>query len=267
MAKTNTSYDKFLADVLKAVPADKRDLIQETLSAEDVRKVGEPRVLARDEFSRAMDDGRDELKAAREALDGEITEARSKINGWSDWYKTASTEFATAKDKLDRYETEYGPLDGQAGKGVKKFLTAEELEANLAKTLGDRDAFAIDTAVLLSDLGDDYREKFGTRINRKELIDYATKHALRLDVAYDRFIAPKLQEKQKADFEKALETARNEGAQSERSKHHLPSLSGPTEVYTPSYQKGEQNLISRNAGERVGAAVDDFNALVSSAGR
>jgi hypothetical protein len=262
MSKNKTSYDTFLAEILAAAPADQREALKATLSTDEVRKVGEPRVLAQDDYSRKMDEGRLELKTLRESLDAEVAEARTKINGWSEWYKTASTEFATTKGKLDRYETEFGALEGE-GKPAKKFLTKEDIEADLAATLSQRDAFAIDTAVQLADLGDDYREKFNVRLNRKELIDFAAKNQLRLDVAYDRYIAPKWAEKQKTDFDKQIADAREEGARGERTKHNLPIQAGPTEHYTPSYQKDAGNLVSRNAPERVSAAVDDFNQLVS----
>lgn len=262
-------YKSFLADLLAAVPADKRDVIKETLESEGVSKVASERVLAREDYSRFMDEGRAALASTREALDAEVAEARTKIDGWNEWYGTASTEFATTSEQLKRYRAEFGDLEGTGtGNNGKRadLLTKAEAAELLQKTLNERDAFAIDMSVMLADLGEDHREKLGSRLDRKALIDFATKNNLRLDVAYDRMIAPKLHEKQQADFDKQLASAKLEGAREERSKHNLPVLASATESYTPSWQKGETNLVSRNSGERVGAAVDDFNALLGSRG-
>ncbi len=263
MAKrdNDATYQKFVADLLSAVPADQRAAIKQALDSEDVKKVAAPRVLAQDDYSRLMDEGRSELQTARAALDGELSEANKKIVGWGDWYKTASGEFAQVKDKLTRYESEFGPLDGTTGQPAKKYVTEEEISTSLAKTLQERDAFAIDTSVLLADLGDTYRDTFGVRLNRKELIDFATKNNLRLDVAYDRYVAPKLQEKQTKEFDVAIAKAKVEGAREFAAANRLPVIVDPAGAYTASY--ADTASISRNSAERVANAVADFNGLTN----
>lgn len=262
MAKTidkDAQFNQFLTEVLAAAPADQRDALKTALENPAVRSKASGFVLASADYSRLMDEGRSELTSAREALDKELADARAKIEGWQGWHESNLAEAAKKDEKLKSYEDQFGPLDGEAHKPGKKFLTIEEAE----KALAQRDAFAIDTSIMLADFGEEYRDKLGERLNRKELIDFATKHSLRLDVAFQQFMQPKLEAKRNKDFEAQLKAAREEGAREERTKHNLPTLTSTTESYAPSHQKAGDNFVSRNSTERVNAAIEDFNQLTA----
>jgi hypothetical protein len=247
-------YQAFLAEVVAAVPAGKREALEGILKDPEVTPTIRDRVLARSDYSRSMDEGRAELATARTALDKEITEARTRIKGWEDWYNTTSQEHAALQERVKTYEETYGEIDEDtppAKNGKRGKVLDEE---TLAAELHRRDQLAIKFADVLTDLKIDHRERFKERLDTDALIKFAGEKGLPLDAAYNAFTADKVEAQRKTEQEAALKAAREEGARDALSKHHLPT--SPT--HNEPHVLDRTADVKTDARERVAAASTHF---------
>lgn len=249
MAKQQDQYDTFLAECVAKLPEGRRAAVEEMLKDPEVAPVLRDRVLARAEFSRSMD----ALRAERGEFEKTVAEANRNIEGWKDWYGKATEEFASTQTRLEQYRDTYGDLETGA---KPRFATDESVTKRLNEEMANRDRLAIQFADMLTDLKLEHKDLYGERLNTDELIKYATDRGQRLTDAYRDYTADKRQEREAADLEKRLKTAREEGAREYASQHKLPIASGPIEPHaldrpaaSPSDSKG-----------RVSAAVAAWNA-------
>lgn len=252
MAKKD-AYEAFLADVLKAIPADRRSDIEATLKDESISNVLAERVMARSEFSRQMDS----LSQEREEFQRQVQEARTNIDGWANWYQSAVQEQATLQEKVAQYEALYGGLDDASGSEKREAaqamgLTKEQLDAELRH----RDEMAIRFADVLTDLKLDYKDRFGGRLDTKALTDYAMQHSMPIDAAYREMIAPELEKKREAELEEKIKRAREEGEREALSRHNLPMTTTPN---GPRHVLDLREQVKTDSKGRVAAAVADWN--------
>lgn len=238
--------NKFLADVLATVPEASRAAVKEALELDGVKTVVKDRVLARSDYSAAMDEAAQEL-----------SEGRQKITEWTNWYGTASTEFATTTEALKTYEERFGKLDGSKS-AVKPGMTKEEVTAALDEMLQPRDAAAIDVADLLTDLKLDYRDQFKEKLDSKALIKFAMDNRLPLNVAYSQFVAPKVEELRKKEFDVAITKAKEDGAREYATSHKMPVM--PMGNEASSWERPKDLVVGKSQTDRVAAAVAGFQA-------
>jgi hypothetical protein len=248
MPRRSDAYEAFRADLLAAVPDDRRQTLEEVLSLDTVNSKLREGVLARSDYSRSMD----ALREERQALEREVAEARTKIEGWQVWYNDATRDYAEMQSRLNSYETEYGELEGRR----QNFLTKEEYTAELGRRLEERDQLAIRFADVLTDLKLDHKAQFGEKLNTNELITYAQRQGLPLEVAYERFVAPRVDEMRKQEYEENLKKAREEGAREYAAQHQLPVSPSPAQPHALDLNQS----VPANSGERVRAAVAAWNS-------
>lgn len=246
MAKPDP-YAQFLAEVLSAVPEDKRATIEGTLNDASVAPVVRERVLARADYSRQSD----ALKQARAQLESEVTEARKRIDGWTNWYENANKEYDTATKKLQRYQQEFGDLEGDGVQPKKDFLSKEDF----TRELQARDRDAITFADVLTDLKIEHRQHFGEKLNTNELLKYATDRGLPIDIAYQQMVAPKIEERRSTEIEEKIAKAREEGAQEALSRHKLPGVVSYNEPHP--IDRTDTTPVSKE--DRIAAAVASWN--------
>lgn len=254
MAKKNdAAYEAFLADLISLKPEIKDLVSDEAVSA----KLREG-VLARSEFSR----GQDELREARKALEAEVTEARDKIAGWQNWYGETSKQVADMQTKLKTYAETYGDLDEPAKhrEAAKQGLTKEEFDAALQAELNKHDMAALKFADDLTDLKIEHRDRFKEKLDTAAVYKIAGEKNLPLGIAYNEYIADRVAEKNKADFEQAIKAAKEEGAKEFASKHNLPVVPNTNDLYVHSLDAKD---VPQTSKERVAAAVNRFNNLIS----
>jgi hypothetical protein len=245
-------YEAFLAEVLAAVPEDKRAAIEGTLKDEALAPKIRERVLARSEFSRNMDS----LKAERTQFEREVAEARTRIKGWNDWYGSTTSEFAKLQSAVRKYQETYGELDGDKAASVVKGMSQDEINALLTQQFNTRDQAALKVADVMTDIKLDYRERFKERLNMDELITFAGERNLPLDAAYDAYIRPKVEEQREADLQKRLEAAKEEGKREAMSSARFPNMSRPSEPHP----LDNADKAPKTHTDRVAAAVADWNS-------
>lgn len=253
MAKktSDESYKSFLADVLAAIPEDKRAAVQEAIDAEPVQAKLKSGVLARDEFSRQMD----EVKSIRQQLDGEVTEARTKIAGWQKWYNENLGERTTLVDKLKKYEEEYGALDGETR---AKYLREDDFRTTLDAEIRKRESALLKFTDDLTDLKIEHRQKFGEKLNTEDVYKIAGERNIPLDMAYTIYTADKVKERNDKDFSDKLKAAREEGAREALSKHNLPGVSSNHALGVHAMDVTDAPKSPR---DRIAAAVAGFTTL------
>jgi len=250
MAK-KSEIDAFLAEVLDAIPEDRRQAFEDTIRMDGVSKAVREKVMARSDYSKQSD----ELAKAKRDMEAYLQGESEKIKGWSNWYEGAVKEVSMTKEQLDQYKATFGELDGSKAK--PKFLTKEDAKAEWQAELNQRDANAIKFADILLDLKFDYRSEFGKRLDTDALLDYAGKNGLPLQAAYDRFTAEDRTTKQEKVMEERIAKAKEEGAREALSNHKLPYQSGPLEPHVLDIQKD----VPKTRVDRVAAAISDWNGV------
>jgi hypothetical protein len=236
------SFEAFLADVLAAVPETSRATVEETFKLDAVRQEMERATLRQSDYSRNMD----QLKADREALDQAIADTTTTHEQWSGWYTTASGEYDAMRQRIAELEAE--------GVDTVTTTTPGITEADLNARLADRDKMAIAFADALTDIKLEHREKFHEKLNAAALIDHAVKRGMTIDIAYRDLMAPRLDELNKADLDKQLQKAREDGAREALTKHRLPMTSGPIEGHPLDLAP----KVQTNSSDRVSTAVNSW---------
>ena len=108
--------EQFLADVLKNVPEDKKQVVEEALGMEAVSKELGEGYSRQSDYSRKMD----ELRTARDQAQQEIVQQQGVVDAerarYTEWYEGANKDYTTAVDQLNAYKEEYGDLEAGEGK-------------------------------------------------------------------------------------------------------------------------------------------------------
>jgi hypothetical protein len=152
---------------------------------------------------------------------------RSKSQELDQWYhETAMPAYRTnleSIDKLHKYEQTYGDLDVAGPTNTQgNDMGQEEILKAVDERLRARDLAFISLQKDVSDITFDYYQRFGEKLDLNEIDELARKTGLPAKQAYKEYIAPKLEEKQKSDFQEKLKAAREEGYRDAVSKHSLP---------------------------------------------
>lgn len=201
--------------------------LQEALGNEAVSKVFADGLVARPDYSRDLDKVRDETKS--------MTKAQ-----WDDWYNREVKPVAEHNFKLaqqaEQYRTLYGDLDGTAAPkpngnggsvdGNGNYLTREEL----TRMLAERDGAHVNLAKTLNKISFDHYRRFGAELDLNEIEKLSREQNLPADLAYERYIAPKVADQQKQQHEAALKAAREEGFRDGASRRGTPLDAGQREV-------------------------------------
>jgi hypothetical protein len=249
MAKKVDGYEAFLADVLATVPEDRRSMIEETFKNDAIRSELEKGYLRQSDFSRAHDN----LRAERENFQHTVEEANTRINGWQEWYTNASGEYETMRAENQRLVA----LDGTDQRPVVQGMSQEDVTALLEA----RDRQAIAFADILTDLKLDHNKQFNEKLNTNELVTYATRRGVPLDVAYREYVAPRMDKIRSEELDAKLAKAREEGAREALSKHRLPVVNGPLEQHV----LDRASSVKTDSNDRVNAAVERWNNAPHSA--
>lgn len=217
---------EYLSNLLKTagVAADKQQAVLATFDDPTVLKALDDDLvkgrLRQDEFSRKMD------------------ELATKDKKQQDWYATTLKQYNDTVALENEYRAKIAalgqdPNDPNLHNGrpltnpVGEVLTKAQVEEMLAK----RDGNVISIVKGAMKYATDHLHRFGQPLDPDALEKIAVEKNLPLEQAYMQLIAPKLEEKQKADFDAAIARAREEGAKDFASKHKVPMDTQPKEPH------------------------------------
>ena len=228
--------EQFLADVLKNVPEDKKQVVEEALGMEAVSKELGEGYSRQSDYSRKMD----ELRTARDQAQQEIVQQQGVVDAerarYTEWYEGANKDYTTAVDQLNAYKEEYGDLEAGEGKEPtvasvpSNALTREEHEQILAEQFDRHDRQAIQFADILTDLKLEHNQRFSEKLDTARLFDHVSKSGLPIQAAYQDLISERVQKAQEEKVQEQIKQAREEGMMEGRSQSQLPvrpDSSGP----------------------------------------
>ena len=251
MAKKDkdTIFKEYLAELEAINPAIKDILADDKVSAK--LKDG---VLARADYSASMDS----LKNEREAFAAEITEARTKIKGWQDWYGQTSTEVANVQNELKAYKEAYGDLEPGDQRRIAREagLTPEEFEKRLNAKINEHDVYSLKIVDDLTDIKIDFRDRFKEKLDTQAVYKIAGERGVDLNTAYNLHIADRVEDQRKAQWDTELKKAREDAVQEYASKHNLPVVPTNSDLVHVLDTKD----APRTSNERVAAAIAGMNA-------
>jgi chromosome segregation ATPase len=251
MAKKDDVFDSFLADVLNVIPEEKRSAVKEVIETDTVKSKLREGVLARSEFSQQMD----ALKRERDSFSAEVTEARTRIDGWKQWYGDTAREVSGIQEKLTKYQEKFGDLESTVQHRQQPVgITAEEFKRQFDQEVQKRDAANLKFADDLTDIKIDYKDRFKEKLPTDKVYSIAAERGLDLNTAYNLFIADRVEEDRQTKWAAELAKAKEEGAAEALSKHNLPVMNSDSSVV---HVLDVKNAPS-NPRDRVAAAVDAF---------
>jgi len=220
--------EQFLADVLKNVPEDKKQVVEEALGMEAVSKELESGYSRQSDYSRKMD----ELRSARDQAQQEIVYQQGAVDAersrYVDWYEGANKDYTAAMEKLNAYKDEYGDLEAGEGKEPtvaslpSNALTREEHSQILAEQFDRHDRQAIQFADILTDLKLEHNQRFTEKLDTAKLFDHVQKSGLPIQAAYQDLISDRVQKAQDEKIQEQIKQAREEGMMEGRSQAQLP---------------------------------------------
>ncbi len=208
------------------------------LQDEAVAKAFNGAFVNRPDVDRALD------KKGVESRDAALAEAKV---GYDDWYhKEALPRLNSLNEQIRQYEGQYGPLGNPPadpknpparrpanppanGEGQ---LTQAQLETQILETvnglLKDRDAATVNLWEDGLTIVDDWRRRFPAEaFPTTEFREFAERNNLRPGDAYEKFIAPRVEEGRVDAHKKELEAAKEEAVRDYVSKHGSPVDTAP----------------------------------------
>lgn len=234
--------------------------VSSMLQDEAVAKAFNGAFVNRPDVDRALD------KKGQESRDTALAEAKV---GYDDWYhKEALPRLNSLNEQIRQYEGKFGPL-GKApanppadpanpprnGEGQ---LTQAQLQEQILSTvnglLKDRDAATVNLWEDGLTITDDWRRRFPNEaFPTTEFREFAERNNLRPGDAYEKFIAPRVEEGRVVAHKQELEDAKAEAVRDYVSKHGSPVDSAPREP-APFFTTLETNS---NEGDKPKAPLTD----------
>jgi hypothetical protein len=204
-------------------------------------------------------------------LDELKNESAAKIAEYDKWYKeTAMPAYNTnlaGIERLHQYESVYGDLEpGSVSRSDARdlgFNSKAELDKYLDERLRAQQSGFVGLAKTIPRISSDYLHRFGDVLDIDEVERIAVKEGLPPDLAYERYIAPKVEAQRQADFEAKLKEAREQGAKDAVSRYHLPVDTTPKESSpffdrTSSTEKAPANEFEEDRTSRA-SFLDGWN--------
>jgi hypothetical protein len=224
-----------------------RDTMLKALDNPNFAKGIQDGVTRQSEFSRSMDDLRNQAAA--------LAENRDKWQKWHDANVTYVKELET-KTGVDPSRRATPTNDGTVTLTQAQLDKALEAERNKVTAIG------VNITKAAVRVMDDYRSRFGEALDLDALEKLALEKILSIDAAYKEVIAPKVTAQQEIAQKKSIEDGIKAGVSAELSKRNLPIDSAPADAAEPSpfWQKpaGDQ-AAALSEGQRARNFADTWN--------
>lgn len=230
------------------------------------KKLGDE-LMTRPDYSRSMD----ELRKQTEAFEQQKT-------AWQEWYKTADSavrqqqaEAVQAKAALNAYKETFGDLTGgtvdpKNGNGTAPAFDPAQLQTQMTQQFQALQQQLLGTVVETAKVQGDYFQTFNRPMSPAEvdeLTKLATSQGRPLSDVYREYVAPKLQEKQKAEWEAETTRRTNEAVKDALSKHQIPVDAAPkgTSSFLSKVQESQKTATNpRTESERRASFVEAWNS-------
>lgn len=233
------------------------------------KKMGDE-LMTRPDYSRSMD----ELRKQTEAFEQQKT-------AWQEWYKTADAavrqqqaDAIQAKAALNAYKETFGDLTtgdksnsgGNGGGNGTPAFDPQQFQTTLAQKLQAWQQQVMGTVKDTAKVQANYFQTFGKPLAETEIDELskmATSQNRPLMDVYRDYVAPKLSEKQKTDWEAQTQNRVNEAVKDALSKHQIPVDAAPkgTSSFLSRVQDSQKTATNpRTESERRASFVDAWNS-------
>lgn len=210
-------------------------------------KLGEA-VMRQSDYSRSQD----ALKKEREAFDSDKSQ-------WKDWYTKSLQQFEAQDAALKSYRETYGdpPVNGKPliDSPVSDFISKKDFDA-WKQSYEANTISVIETA---NQVSFDHYKRFGEPLDMPAFKKFALESNLPLAVAYERFIAPKLTEREKMEREAAIKAAKEEGRKEALAEHKIPVDTAPRDTRPSFFDRLKaQKDAPKTEGERAASFREEW---------
>lgn len=213
------AYDKsFWTKLAQESGVDLTKPLSEVLDNEGFVKTLGERALAKDDYSRNMD---------------QLAQEKKRVTDYYNSLLKTTTDNQAVVDQVNaelaRYRAAYPDLgtDPNAPKKVEVAPVDAITKAQFDQTVNQ-------IPILLAEsqrIAFDYFQKFGEPLPMDQVLKINSETGLPLAAAYDKFIAPKVAEKTAKDYEAKIAAAKAEGAAEYARTHQMPIDSKPADPH------------------------------------
>lgn len=232
------------------------------LSPEDTETVS--KALGQDSVAKAFKDGFIPIPDYHRNLDQvkqEVTSERQRLEEWHQ--RTALPAYQTnlaGIEELRRYKEAYGDLvDGPAnydnGNGNGAGLTQAQLDRYFAEKRRELDRDVVGLTKTVARMTMDHLTRFKEPLDIDAVEKLAVEKGLPPDLAYEKFIEPRVQAQKDAEFKAQLEARYNEGLKDGRTKAASSPNDPRTKEYNVFFDRTEDPKISDLDADRKSQAA------------
>lgn len=174
-----------------------------------------------------------------DSMHGRVKAYETKEQQYQSWYQNANAQYEQAMAELTAYRNGGGSAAGEPPPvDLSKYLTKEDL----LKQLQERDSRYAGTLKDIAKITSRHASKYGEELDVDTLEKIAVENNLPLQAAYDRYIAPREEDRRNRDFEAKLKAAKEEGARDALSRHKLPVDPVPSEQSLLYHRPAESDI-------------------------
>lgn len=216
MAVDTKAYLESLAQAAGATQEELAVALKVFGSEAVTKKLGEDLML-RPEFSRRMD---------------ELTKKEKSYETWyQDVLKTTEENKKTVAEYeslVKQYQQQYGEIEGGTRMIASPTFDEKKIREEYDNRLKQLESNTLGLFKTGLKIATKHLKEFDEVLDTDALAKFAVENNLSLEAAYDKFVSPRVQEKQSKEWEEKLRLAREEGAKDALSKHHLPLDTKPS---------------------------------------
>jgi len=163
-------------------------------------------------------------------------EAEARVKEWEKWYDDVALPAYKTNlsgiERLKQYENRFGDLDGNNGNNYsydQPGVTEEKLMKIIDDRLRPLQSGVIGLTKSLPTMMLDYYDRFKEKLDVNEIQKISESEGLTPDMAYQKYIQPKIEEQRQTEFEMKIKEAEERGARKALSNHNLPVGDTPRE--------------------------------------
>lgn len=191
-----------------------------------------------EDYSRNMD----ALRKDQQALEAEKST-------WREWYAKAVEQDAAREAELQRLRGGRQP-DPNPNPAPNGALTKAEVEKMLAETRGQ----FVNVTKAVARISSRHAAEFHEMLDVDAVEKIAVDNNIKVEDAYERWIAPRIAERQKAEFDQKLKDAHEAGLKEGMSKHGIPDDAAAPRGHHMLFDRPKPTDPAAQIGDRQRAA-------------
>lgn len=244
------------------IPDEQREALEQILGDEKVTQRVANGYLRQSDYSRAMDELRDQMQEAKEFIENQKNVDHNNADKYNAVVKeNEKLRRALASGDLDLEpdsDNQNGRREGQNGNhpdlDTSRFIDEDKLLEFAQKFSQQKDAESISYMNRVLKLTEKFRDDFGKSLDLDEYTNFAAENSLNLDQAYEPFTRELREEKTQKEREDWERQRTQEIETQIRSRYGIPLNPQPTSVRSIDALKAEESELRDEGSRKSGAA-------------